>query len=89
MVLVSVTSTTKVEVPVVFGLPEIAPVVLFKVSPVGRVPKPFSTDQVYGALPPLAVSLALYGCLRVAGGKDDVVTKRLNGKTTPATAGTA
>ena len=30
----------------VFGLPEIVPVELFKVSPVGSVPKPLSTDQL-------------------------------------------
>jgi hypothetical protein len=46
VVFVSVTSTTKVEGPVLVGLPLIVPVEVFKVSPAGSVPNPFSTDHV-------------------------------------------
>ena len=59
VVLVSVTSTTKVEVPVLVGFPLIVPVELFNVSPAGSVPNPFSTDHVYGGVAAAAWSLTL------------------------------
>jgi hypothetical protein len=48
----SVTVTVKLEVPAVVGVPEMTPVAGAKVRPVGRVPT--VTDQVKGAVPPLA-----------------------------------
>lgn len=40
------------EVPVVVGVPPIAPVVGFRVSPGGRAPE--AIDHVYGVTPPVA-----------------------------------
>jgi hypothetical protein len=52
----SVTLTVKLDVPVVVGVPEITPVLGVSLSPAGRVPT--EIDQVYGTLPPVAVSVA-------------------------------
>ena len=43
---VSVTVTLKVKTPVAVGLPEITPVVVFKVNPVGSGPPPVTRAQV-------------------------------------------
>jgi hypothetical protein len=60
-VLVSSTSTVKVdETAVVLGVPEITPVFLFNLSPLGKDPIPLTTFQVYGGLPPLAANVAEY-----------------------------
>jgi|KBSMisStandDraft_5_1062788.scaffolds.fasta_scaffold647710_2 hypothetical protein len=56
---VSVASTVKVKGPGVLGVPVIAPVLAFKVSPPGRLPVVML--YVYGALPPDAVTEELYG----------------------------
>ena len=53
----SVTVTVKLEVPTAVGLPVMAPVVSFSVSPAGRVP--VVTVQLYGDVPPLAASVPL------------------------------
>jgi Na+-transporting NADH:ubiquinone oxidoreductase subunit NqrD len=46
--------TVKLKVPVVVGIPEITPaLVMFR--PAGS--EPFAIDQLYGAVPPLAVSV--------------------------------
>ncbi len=47
----SSTLTVNVDVPVVVGVPDIAPE-LFKLRPAGRLPE--ETDQVYGVVPPVA-----------------------------------
>jgi hypothetical protein len=55
--LASVTLTVKVLVPVPVGVPEITPVVEARASPAGNVPE--VTDQVYGAVPPVATTVAM------------------------------
>ena len=54
----SVTVTVKLIVPVTFplGVPEITPVVAFKLSPAGKLP--VVTAQVSGVIPPVAASVA-------------------------------
>ena len=52
---VSVTFTTKLNAPVVVGLPEITPVVPLRVNPGGSEPLPRA--QVYGGLPPVTPSV--------------------------------
>jgi len=52
----SVTMAVKLKVPAVVGVPEMAPVLALRVRPGGRVP--VEIDQVYGVVPPLAVSVA-------------------------------
>ncbi len=54
----SVTWIVKFDVPAVVGVPLIAPVEAFRLSPPGRVPA--ETDQLYGAIPPVAASVWLY-----------------------------
>ena len=46
--------------PAVVGVPVIAPVVAFRLKPGGRVP--LLIENVYGEMPPVAVSEELYGC---------------------------
>ena len=53
----SCTCTMKAEVPDAVGVPAIAPVLLFRVTPAGKLPE--ITLQVYGGMPPLAESVAL------------------------------
>jgi hypothetical protein len=60
-----VTSTVKVAVPGVVGVPESVPAEL-KLIPAGRWPD--STDQVYGAAPPVAWKLKFKGVPTVAAG---------------------
>jgi hypothetical protein len=55
--LASVTFTVKVLEPVPVGVPEITPVVEASASPAGKVPE--ETDQLYGAVPPVAAKVAL------------------------------
>ena len=45
----------KLEVPTVVGVPDSTPVAGSRVIPAGRVP--LLMDQVYGPVPPLAVSV--------------------------------
>ena len=54
----SFTCTVKLDVPAVVGVPEITPVEAAKVSPTGSDPE--LIVQVYGDVPPLAPSVALY-----------------------------
>jgi hypothetical protein len=49
--------TVKLEVPAVDGVPEITPVPGVSVSPAGSVP--LAIDQVYGGVPPVAVSVTV------------------------------
>ena len=53
--LASLTCTVKLDVPAVAGVPEIAPLALFRVNPAGSDPP--LMDQLYGVLPPLAVKV--------------------------------
>lgn len=52
----SVTLTVNEDVPDAVGVPEIAPVEAFSVSPAGS--EPLLTDHEYGVVPPLACSVA-------------------------------
>jgi hypothetical protein len=51
------TRTVKLEVPAAVGVPLIAPEEAFSVRPAGRLPA--ETDQLYGVVPPVAVSVWL------------------------------
>ena len=63
----------KSKVPVVVGVPEIAPVDLFRLNPSGNTPD--TTAHVYGPVPPLTVKVKLQDCMSVHGvSDDDVVT---------------
>jgi len=53
-----VTFRLKLYVPVALGVPEIAPLDGVKLNPEGNEPEVML--QVYGAVPPLAASVALY-----------------------------
>ena len=53
----SVTFTVNWLVPTVVGVPLICPLAL-SVNPAGKVPA--EIDQLYGAVPPFAVNIALY-----------------------------
>jgi hypothetical protein len=55
--LASVTRIPKWLVPVPVGVPEIAPVLGASASPIGRLPD--MTDQLYGAVPPVAANVTL------------------------------
>src|ERR1700677_5242378 len=52
----SVTCTVKADLPAAVAVPEIIPVEAFSDSPAGSDPAPGTTDQVYGAVPPVAAS---------------------------------
>ena len=52
LLLASVTLTVNEDVPDAVGVPEIAPVEAFRVSPAGN--EPLLTLQEYGVVPPLA-----------------------------------
>ena len=54
----SVTLTVKLLVPVAVGVPEMTPVLGASDKPAGSVPA--EIDQVYGAVAPLAASVAVY-----------------------------
>src|SRR4051812_29134546 len=54
----SVARTVKLYAPGVFGVPETTPAVL-SVTPAGN--EPATTANAYGAAPPAAVSVSLYG----------------------------
>ena len=62
----SVTVTEKVEIPAEFGVPEMRPVVPFRVRPTGRDPD--DRVQKYEPGPPVAVNWPLYGIATVASG---------------------
>jgi hypothetical protein len=70
--LASVTCAEKVLVPALVGVPEITPVPESSVSPAGR--EPLVMDQVYGDVPPVTASVALYAKFRVPLGKEPLVT---------------
>lgn len=54
----SFTCKLKLDVPAAVGEPVIAPVELFKLSPVGKEPK--ATLHVYGVIPPVAEAVEAY-----------------------------
>jgi hypothetical protein len=64
--LLSDTDTVKLEVPLLVGVPEIAPVAVPRLSPGGRLPD--ETDHVYGLVPPVALKVPLYALLTVPPG---------------------
>lgn len=66
----SVTVAVKMLVPVPVGVPEIAPEEESD-NPAGRLPEVI--DQLYGAVPPVAVNVALYAVPCVALGNEVVV----------------
>lgn len=53
----SATFAVKLNVPAVKGVPLMTPVLVFRLTPPGRLPA--DTDQVYGIVPPLACNVAL------------------------------
>ena len=57
--------------PAFLGVPLISPVVEFKESPLGRLPD--TIDHVYGSVPPVACTNALYGSCLVPSGRLVVV----------------
>lgn len=67
----SLTFTVKFDVPTVFGVPEITPVVAASVSPAGRFPDVI--DHVYAGVPPLACNVRAYAVPSVPDGNDNVV----------------
>ena len=67
----SATCTVKLAAPAVVGVPLIVPVVELSARPAGRAPP--VTDQLYGLVPPVAVSVCEYGVLTVPLGSGDVV----------------
>jgi hypothetical protein len=56
--LLSLTWTVKLNVPLAEGVPEIAPVPAASANPAGRLPE--TTDHEYAGVPPVAPSVALY-----------------------------
>jgi hypothetical protein len=70
----SVTFTVKSIGPVTLpvGVPLIAPVLVFNVSPAGS--EPLLIDQAYGVIPPLAASVAPYTVPSVPAASEEVLT---------------
>jgi hypothetical protein len=66
------TWTVKLDVPVAVGVPEMTPVVAFKVRPAGSAPAMML--QVYGGVPPMACKVWLYAVPLVPPASDVVVT---------------
>ena len=64
------TWSVKLDVPVPVGAPEIVPPVL-RLRPAGRLPE--TIVQVYGVVPPIAVTLCVYGEFWIAAGRVVVV----------------
>lgn len=58
------------------GVPEMTPVLAFSDNPVGNVPD--DTDQVYGAVPPVADKVVLYAIPMVPLGIEVVVIVRVD-----------
>src|SRR5512141_707331 len=71
-VLLSVTVNVGVEVPVAVGVPESAPVVPFRFTPVGRFPA--VTLHVYGGVPPVAERAPEYAWFCTPEGREAVET---------------
>src|SRR5205085_2648716 len=67
----SLTASVKLAVPAVVGVPVIAPVPALRFSPAGSAPT--VTDQLSGAVPPLAVAVCEYATPAVLPGKALVV----------------
>ena len=73
--LASVTLIVKLAVPTAVGVPDSTPVAEFRVIPAGR--DPLLTDQAYGSVPPLAVSVLEYAeLISPAGGAGKVAMGR-------------
>jgi hypothetical protein len=67
----SVTCGVKLDVPGPVGVPEIIPVLAFRVRPLGKLP--WVIDQVYGVNPPVAANVALYAIPVLPFGSEAVV----------------
>ncbi len=65
----STTVTVTVEVPAVVGVPEMTPVPALIVRPAGSP----VADQLYGGVPPTALTVAEYAVAAVPAGSDAVV----------------
>lgn len=74
LLLASCTWAVKVEVPDAVGVPVIAPDDAFKVRPAGS--EPLLMLHVYGAVPPVACSVAEYAVLTLPPGKEAVEIAR-------------
>ena len=68
---VSTTRMVTLETPTVAGVPEIVPLPLLRLNPLGRVP--VETAHVSGAVPPVDAIVWEYAVLAVAAGRDVVV----------------
>src|SRR5690348_7702558 len=68
----SATLIVKVSVPTVVGVPVIAPLLAFRVSPSGMLP-PATTLNVLGVLPPVVATVWLYPALFTVQLLSDVV----------------
>jgi hypothetical protein len=64
----SLTRRVKLDVPVPVGVPEMTPVELLSVNPVGNVPT-VTVHEPYGGVPPAAANVTLYAWFWVAAGK--------------------
>jgi hypothetical protein len=69
----SFTCTVKAEVPACVGVPEITPE-LEMLSPAGKLP--FVTDQVYGAVPPVAAKVVEYAIWGLPPGRANEITSK-------------
>jgi hypothetical protein len=81
----SVTVAVKLDVPLVVGVPEITPVLGVKLSPAGRLPEVI--DQVYGAVPPLALRAVEKGVPEIPEGSvEDAIASWIAATTTDVAA---
>jgi hypothetical protein len=74
----SVTSAVKLNDPAVVGVPEIVPLAAASVRPGGSAPE--LTLQLYGAMPPVAVKVAVYAFWAVPPGKELTAIIRVGGR---------
>ena len=63
----SATLKVRLEVPLAVGVPEMTPVAGARLSPAGRLPDVM--DQVYGVVPPVALSVAEKSLFGIPPGK--------------------
>lgn len=68
--LLSLALTTKVDVPLAVGVPEITPVPAARVSPAGKLPD--AIDHAYPGVPPLAAKVCAYAVPSVPAAKEEV-----------------
>ena len=73
LALASETEIEKPNVPLVLGVPEIFPLPPLSETPAGSWPE--LTENLYGAVPPVAVTVALYAVPTVADGSEALICK--------------